>query len=205
VRYLTSTVFVPFAGRRRCKGAMRSTGGTLADVYPMLFIARDAYGIVPLRGRDSLTPMVVNPKRPGDPLGQRGSVGWKAWQAAVILQDAYIVRVELRRRRNRSDRGLRPLTLTLQGNIHDAVVSLTLPPRSKTVHNSAMGSVFTDAGRDYSDVLHFAHDVSLKCEGLGAGAPGPIDYAVAATSTRTMYASCRMTAACHAFQPTEPR
>ena len=95
VRYLTSTVFVPFGDAGGTKGAMRSSGGTDADVYPILYLARDAYGIVPLRGRDSLTPMVVNPKpAPGDPLGQRGSVGWKAWQAAVILQDAFMVRLE---------------------------------------------------------------------------------------------------------------
>jgi len=50
VRYLTSTVFVPFA-TARCKGAMRSTGGTLADCVSDAVIARDAYGIVPLRGR----------------------------------------------------------------------------------------------------------------------------------------------------------
>jgi N4-gp56 family major capsid protein len=96
VRYLTSTVFTPFADAGGAKGAMRSTTGTSADVYPMLFIARDAYGIVPLRGRDSIAPMVVNPKpAAGDPLGQRGSVGWKAWQAAVILQDAFMVRLEV--------------------------------------------------------------------------------------------------------------
>lgn len=95
VRYLTSTVFTPFADAGGAKGAMRSTSGTLADVYPILYLARDAFGIVPLRGRDSLTPMVVNPKpQGGDPLGQRGSVGWKAWQAAVILQDAFMVRFE---------------------------------------------------------------------------------------------------------------
>ncbi len=95
VRYLTSTVFQPFPDAGGTKGAMRSTTGSVADVYPMLVIARDAYGTVPLRGRDSLTPMVVNPKpAAGDPLGQRGSVGWKAWQSAVILQDAFIVRVE---------------------------------------------------------------------------------------------------------------
>src|SRR5271165_557629 len=95
VRYLTSTVFVPFGDGGGAKGAMRSTTGTDADVYPILYLARDAYGIVPLRGRDSLTPMVVNPKpAAGDPLGQRGSVGWKAWQAAVILQDAFMVRLE---------------------------------------------------------------------------------------------------------------
>jgi N4-gp56 family major capsid protein len=96
VRYLTSTVFFPFPDAGGVKGLMRSTSGTSADVYPMLLIARDAYGIVPLRGRDSLTPMVVNPKpAAGDPLGQRGSVGWKAWQAAIILQDAFMIRCEV--------------------------------------------------------------------------------------------------------------
>lgn len=95
VRYLISTVFTPFADAGGAKGAMRSTTGVNADVYPILYLARDAYGIVPLRGRDSLTPMVVNPKpQGGDPLGQRGSVGWKAWQAAVILQDCFMVRLE---------------------------------------------------------------------------------------------------------------
>ena len=96
VRYLTSTVFTPFPDAGGAKGAMRSTSGTNADVYPILYLARDAYGIVPLRGKDSLTPMVVNPKpAPGDPLGQRGTVGWKAWQSAVILQDAFMVRAEV--------------------------------------------------------------------------------------------------------------
>ena len=95
VRYLISTVFTPFPDAGGAKGTMRSTSGSSADVYPMLYLARDAFGIVPLRGRDSLTPMVVNPKPvAGDPLGQRGSVGWKAWQAAVILQDAFMVRCE---------------------------------------------------------------------------------------------------------------
>ena len=96
VRYLTSTIFAPFADAGGAKGLMRSTTGTLADVYPILYIARDAYGIVPLKGKDSITPMVVNPKpAPGDPLAQRGTVGWKAWQSAVILQDAFFVRCEV--------------------------------------------------------------------------------------------------------------
>jgi len=96
VRYLTSTIFAPWADAGGAKGSMRSTTGTNADVYPILYIARDAYGIVPLKGKDSLTPMVVNPKpAAGDPLAQRGTVGWKAWQSAVILQDAYLVRCEV--------------------------------------------------------------------------------------------------------------
>lgn len=96
VRYLSSTIFAPWADAGGAKGLMRSTSGTSADVYPILYLARDAYGIVPLKGKDSITPMVVNPKpAPGDPLAQRGTVGWKAWQSAVILQDAYLIRAEV--------------------------------------------------------------------------------------------------------------
>lgn len=96
VRYLTSTIFAPFADAGGAKGLMRSTTGTSADVYPILYLARDAYGIVPLKGKDSLTPMVVNPKpAPGDPLAQRGSVGWKAYQSTVILNDSWMVRAEV--------------------------------------------------------------------------------------------------------------
>lgn len=96
VRYLSSTVFAPFPDAGGAKGAMRSTSGTNADVYPVLYIARDAYGIVPLKGKDALTPMVVNPKpAPGDPLGQRGTVGWKAMTACVILNDAWMARLEV--------------------------------------------------------------------------------------------------------------
>jgi len=96
VRYLTSTVLAPFADAGGTKGAMRSTSGSVADVYPVLYFGRDAYGIVPLKGKSSMTPMVVNPKpAPGDPLGQRGTVGWKLWTGTVILQDAWMARLEV--------------------------------------------------------------------------------------------------------------
>jgi N4-gp56 family major capsid protein len=95
VRYLNSTVFAPFADAGGAKGVMRSTTGTSADVYPILYLARDAFGIVPLKGKESIKPMVVNPKpAPGDPLAQRGTVGWKAWNATVILMDAWMARLE---------------------------------------------------------------------------------------------------------------
>jgi N4-gp56 family major capsid protein len=99
-RYLTSTIFAPWAdagGAYAGSGtAMRSTSGTNADVYPILYLGRDAYGIVPLKGKDSLVPMVVNPKpAPGDPLGQRGTIGWKAMTTAVILNDAWMARLEV--------------------------------------------------------------------------------------------------------------
>lgn len=102
VRYLSSTVFEPFAGT----GVATASAPTLrhqdagtgdkVDVYPVLYVARDAYGIVPLKGHSSMTPMVVNPKpAAGDPLGQRGTVGWKLWTATVILQEAFMVRLEV--------------------------------------------------------------------------------------------------------------
>lgn len=94
-RYLSSTVIAPFADAGGAKGAMRSTTGTSADVYPILYFGRDAFGIVPLKGKDSMTPMVVNPKpAAGDPLGQRGTVGWKLYTTTVILQDAFMARLE---------------------------------------------------------------------------------------------------------------
>ena len=97
VRFLTSTVFTPFADAGGgVSTAFRSTTGTNADIYPILVFGRDAFGIVPLKGKSSMTPMVVNPKpAAGDPLAQRGTVGWKLWTATVILQDAFMARLEV--------------------------------------------------------------------------------------------------------------
>ena len=106
VRFLTSTVFLPFSDSGVILASFvagasgsstpRSTSGVNVDVYPILIFARDAFGIVPLKGKSSMTPMVVNPKpAAGDPLAQRGTVGWKLWTATVILQDAFMARLEV--------------------------------------------------------------------------------------------------------------
>ncbi len=96
VRYVSSTIFEPWADAGGAKGAMLSTTGTNADVYPVLYVARDAYGIVALKGMFALTPMVVNPKpSDSDPLAQRGHVAWKAMQTCTILNDSWMVRSEV--------------------------------------------------------------------------------------------------------------
>lgn len=97
VRYLASTVIAPWESSGAAVAAtFRRTNGTNADVYPILYFARDAFGIVPLKGKSSMTPMVVNPKpAPGDPLAQRGTVGWKLWTATVILQELFMARLEV--------------------------------------------------------------------------------------------------------------
>ena len=72
------------------------TSGTKADVYPLVIIGQEAYGLVPLKGANAITPSVINPdvKTKDDPLGQRGYVGWKTYFAAVRLNEAWLVRCE---------------------------------------------------------------------------------------------------------------
>jgi N4-gp56 family major capsid protein len=100
VRYLLSPIFEPWAdGGAAYAGsgtAMVTTSAVLADVYPMLYVGRDSYGIVALKGKFAVEMKVLNPGTPrgGDPLGQRGSQGWKTMQGAVILNDAWLARLE---------------------------------------------------------------------------------------------------------------
>lgn len=99
VRYLTSTVIAPWAdsgGTAVTNNLIYTTANTACDVYPVLYFGRDAFGIVPLKGKSSMTPMVVNPKpAPGDPLAQRGTVGWKLYTSTVILQELWMARLEV--------------------------------------------------------------------------------------------------------------
>lgn len=97
VRYIGTTMAVPFADAGASATNVMSTGGSKADVYPILYFAQNAYGLVPLKGKAAVTPCVLNPNKPrgGDPLGQRGSVGWKGWTTAVILNDLFMARAEV--------------------------------------------------------------------------------------------------------------
>ena len=98
VRFLTSTVVAPYADLGGANAQLRATTNAAAaiDVYPILIFGRDAYGIVPLKGKSAMTPMVVNPKpAAGDPLAQRGTVGWKLWTETVILQQAWMAVLEV--------------------------------------------------------------------------------------------------------------
>lgn len=97
VRYVLSPELEPWAdaGSATLNG-MVSTAGNNVDVYPVLYVGRDAYGTVPLRGSRAITPMVLNPNVPrgNDPLGQRGYVSWKTYYTAVILNENWMARLE---------------------------------------------------------------------------------------------------------------
>lgn len=99
VRYILSPLLEPFvdAGGTPATNNVVSTTGTNADVYPIIVLAKDAMGCVPLKGANSMRPSVLNPGTPSksDPLGQKGFVGWKAWFAAVRLNESWMVRLEV--------------------------------------------------------------------------------------------------------------
>lgn len=95
IRFILTTLFEPWADGGGDKGAMLSTTGVKADVYPLIIVSPNAWATVPLRGANSGQPIVVNPKPiQGDPLGQRGHVGWKFWHAGIILNEYFMLRIE---------------------------------------------------------------------------------------------------------------
>jgi len=100
-RIVLTPMFEPWetsglSGTTYLSGGVTVSSTAQCDVYPMLFIARDAYGIVPLQGTNSITPMVLNPGKPSksDPLGQIGFVSWKTMQTAAILNENWMARLE---------------------------------------------------------------------------------------------------------------
>jgi N4-gp56 family major capsid protein len=99
-RFLLTPLFLPWetsgaSGTDYLSGGSNVTVAASCDVYPLIIVAQDAYGIVPLQGMDAVTPYVHNPKpTPSDPLGQRGFVSWKTYYASVILNQNWIARYE---------------------------------------------------------------------------------------------------------------
>lgn len=97
VRYILTPDLEPFANAGGAKGTMVSTGGTSADVYPIMFFGQDSWATVALRGQGAVEPSIipVGQKTKDDPLGQRGIVGWKGWHTAVILNELWMCRLEV--------------------------------------------------------------------------------------------------------------
>lgn len=101
IRFFGSTLYAPWLAAATTTGSGStfmtngSTGTGIPDVYPIVIVGKNAYGVLSLAGKTAVTPMVANPKVvESDPLAQRGSVGFKMYGAAAILNDAWMVRVE---------------------------------------------------------------------------------------------------------------
>lgn len=99
VRFILSPMLSPIVSTSHT--AIGSTGmkgtATYIDIYPLVIVGQDSYGLVPLKGAGAITPSVINPdtKTKDDPLGQRGYVGWKTYFAALRLNETWMTRLEV--------------------------------------------------------------------------------------------------------------
>jgi N4-gp56 family major capsid protein len=96
VRFCMSTFAKIFADAGANKGSGHaSTTGVKEDVYATLMFAENAYGIVPMNGH--AMENIVKPlgsAGTADPLNQRATSGWKAYTNTIILNDAFMTRLE---------------------------------------------------------------------------------------------------------------
>jgi N4-gp56 family major capsid protein len=97
VRFVLSPLFAPWIAEGAAVGSTGMKGTTNLDVYPVLVCSKESFGCTPLKGMSSSEIKVLRPgeARGGDPLGQRGSVGWKAWFQGVRLNEAWMRRIEV--------------------------------------------------------------------------------------------------------------
>jgi N4-gp56 family major capsid protein len=100
-RIITSPYFRPFlvAGGTVSAGAFLSNGGTsgtVADVYPIMVVAQEAWGQVSLKGMNAITPIYLPAKQitHANPMGQFGYVGANFYKSAVRLNENWMVRIE---------------------------------------------------------------------------------------------------------------
>lgn len=97
LRFILSPVLEPFAAAGSGTANGMVVTGSNVDVYPVVIVSKYSYGTVPLKGANSMSPRVINPDRidKSDILGQRGYVGWKMYFAALILNEAWVQRIEV--------------------------------------------------------------------------------------------------------------
>ena len=110
VRYIGSADLTPKRGAGATIQNADKTGwyytGTKYDVYQVVLMGQEYFGTVIHRGpgrretgrggwAPSVSPRVVQPRAAaGDPLGQRGSIGWIGYHADKVLNDAWGDRAE---------------------------------------------------------------------------------------------------------------
>lgn len=97
-RILSSPHFRSWADSGGAYGSsVLSTGSSLADVYPVIIIATDAWGQVPLKGHNSISPtyLPARQKNHANPSGQFGYVGADFFYNSLRLNENWMLRVEV--------------------------------------------------------------------------------------------------------------
>lgn len=95
IRFLVSTQAKKFLAGGGSASGTQATGGT-ADVHTILIFAKEAAACIPLNG-ESFENIVHMPGSAGaaNPLNRYGTSGWVARQAQTILDDNYLIRLEV--------------------------------------------------------------------------------------------------------------
>lgn len=96
VRFCSTPLMPKWADAGAAKGTMVSTTGTSADVYPIIVFGDEAWGRTTVGGKAFEKLMVARPDQVSiaNPLGQKGTVGWKQYFAAWIANNGWMVRIE---------------------------------------------------------------------------------------------------------------
>lgn len=105
VRYITSPLFAPAlnaggAAGGGGEGAML-TSGSNTDVYNVIFLSANAFASVALKGSKQAGGAIkLKIRQPGtidsnDPMGRTGSLAWSTWFVCKVLNEAWILRVEV--------------------------------------------------------------------------------------------------------------
>lgn len=95
-RILTSRFFSPALEAGAAVGATGMEGTTNINVYHHLVCGKEAFGVVPLRGKSSVQTYVIRPgtASKSDPIAQRGFVSWKAWWTGLVCNQLWQQRIE---------------------------------------------------------------------------------------------------------------
>lgn len=97
VRYISTPFARIWTDGGGVKGTMLSTSGTNADVYAILLLGKGAGAASAFKGSNAIKLMIRQPDTPdsNDMLGQNGSVGWKGYHGACILNTEFMIQINV--------------------------------------------------------------------------------------------------------------
>lgn len=101
-RFINSPYFKPFLNSGAAVLAdtflvSNGNGAGNCDIYPVMVVAKDAWGQVALKGMDAIDPVYLpaKVKTHANPMGAFGYVGANFWKNALLLNQNWIVRYEV--------------------------------------------------------------------------------------------------------------
>lgn len=96
VRFIMNNFVTKVAGAGATSGVSVLETSSHADVYCVPVVAENAFGMINLTGYGAgkMLYVPVGEATKSDPLAQRGSIGYKVWHTAKILNENFVVRIE---------------------------------------------------------------------------------------------------------------